>query len=140
MKPAVVFSDIPVRQTGMKLEADTVRVFVSDLARAVSFYRDILGIPLDVDGSDSGFAIFKPGRMSLVIEVVADKDAEFAELVGRFVGLSFRVDDVAVACEELSRRGVQFDGGPEKQAWGGTLAHFYAPDRNVLTLVGDHLP
>jgi catechol 2,3-dioxygenase-like lactoylglutathione lyase family enzyme len=119
----------------MRLEADTVRVFVSDLARAISFYRDALGIPLDVDGNDGGFAIFRPGGMSLLIEVVTDEDAEAAKLVGRFVGLSFRVDDVAVAYEELSRRGVRFDGGPETQPWGGTLAHFYDPDRNVLTLV-----
>lgn len=40
---------LTVRRTGMQLEADTVRVFVSDLARAISFYRDALGIPLHVD-------------------------------------------------------------------------------------------
>ena len=82
-----------------------------------------------------GFVIFKPGAISLVIESVDPSDAEAGTLVGRFVGLSLRVDDVEAAFRVLRDRGVKFDGEPEKQPWGGTLAHFYDPDRNVLTLV-----
>jgi predicted enzyme related to lactoylglutathione lyase len=33
-------------------------------------------------------------------------------------------------------KGVHFTAPPEKQEWGGTLAHFEDPAGNVLTLVG----
>ena len=33
-------------------------------------------------------------------------------------------------------RGVQFIEPPEKQPWGGVLAHLRDPDGNILTLLG----
>ena len=50
------------------------------------------------------------------------------------MGVSLRVDDIAAAYEELRSRGVEFETPPEKQPWGGTLAHFRDPCGNVLTL------
>ena len=49
-------------------------------------------------------------------------------MVGRFVGVS--------AYETLAARGVDFVGPPEKQPWGGVLAHLRDPDGNILTLLG----
>jgi len=50
--------------------------------------------------------------------------------------VSLQVDDVPATYAELRARGVDFVGPPEKQSWGGTLAHFRDPDGNVLTLFG----
>jgi uncharacterized glyoxalase superfamily protein PhnB len=46
------------------------------------------------------------------------------------------VADVELAYRCLRDRGVEFPGPPERQAWGGLLAHFRDPDGNVITLVG----
>lgn len=57
-------------------------------------------------------------------------------LVGRFTGVSFDTDDIERAYRRLFALGVPFQGPPEKQDWGGSLAHFRDPDGNLLTLVG----
>ena len=41
--------------------------FVSDLARSVAFYRDTLGLPVQVvEGHDGPFAVGDVGELSLV--------------------------------------------------------------------------
>ena len=56
--------------------------------------------------------------------------------MGRFLGVSLRVDDIDGVYHDLTQKGVAFDAPPEQQAWGGKLAHFEDPDGNVLTLLG----
>jgi len=51
------------------------------------------------------------------------------------VGASLAVPDVEAEYRLLVARGVQFVEPPEKQPWGGTLAHLRDPDGNVITLV-----
>ena len=112
---------------------DAVRVFTKDFARARQFYAEILELmPVFAEGD---VAMFDTGETKLLLEGVDPADPEALGYVGRFTGISFRVTDAAAAEAVLSRRGVRFDGAPETQAWGGTLAHFLDPDGNVLTLV-----
>ncbi|MDH3643838.1 MAG: hypothetical protein OES38_17160 [Gammaproteobacteria bacterium] len=33
-------------------------------------------------------------------------------------------------------KGVEFVEPPERQPWGGVLAHFKDPEQNIMTLVG----
>ena len=70
----------------------------------------------------------------LVVESIeaGDDDQGF---VGRFAGLSFDVDDIDATYTMLNEKGVHFHGSPEKQNWGGGLAHFNDPAGNTLTLV-----
>ena len=63
-------------------------------------------------------------------------DADGEALVGRFVGVSLRVDDIDATYQSLLAKGVPFAAPPEKQGWGGSLAHFRDPDGNELTLLG----
>lgn len=114
---------------------DTVRLFTADLDRALAFYRDRLGMEPAI--ADDAMAIFDTGSAKLMLEVVdPEEDAEAAdELIGRFTGVSFAVNDIRAAHAGLSERGVTFDGRPELQPWGGALAHFFDADGNVLTLV-----
>ena len=55
-------------------------------------------------------------------------------LVGRFAGISFAVEDAGAACDALATRGVTVTGRPAVQP-GRTQAHVADPDGNVLTLV-----
>ena len=84
-----------------------------------------------------GWAEFDLGSAGLAIERINPEDAEAESLVGRFVGISIQVDDLETVYQTLCERGVQFTGPPEKQPWGGVLAHFTDPDNNTLTLLGN---
>jgi catechol 2,3-dioxygenase-like lactoylglutathione lyase family enzyme len=111
------------------------RVFVDDLAEARRFYTGILGLP--VAWEFAGVAFGLDVGCTLIIEAVAaNGDAEDRALVGRFVGCSLAVDDIDQAYADLTERGVSFSEPPERQPWGGTLAHFRDPSGNVLTLLG----
>jgi len=74
-------------------------------------------------------------RCRLIVEAVLPGSEE-SHLVGRFVGVSLAVEDIDLVYDSLSLAGVPFDGRPEKQPWGGTLAHFKDPAGNTLTLLG----
>jgi len=110
-----------------------VRLFVSDLSRAREFYAEKLGLRLTMDESD--YLIFDAGGPMLIVEALDPDDPEATALVGRFAGLSFRVDDIGATYAALAAKGVTFTAPPETQPWGGTLAHFLDPDGNELTLV-----
>ena len=111
-----------------------IRLFVSSLERAVEFYREKLGLRLTAQ-DESVYAVFQLHNVTLILEPVESTDAEFKELVARFTGVSFGTADIRSAYDRLSAAGVHFHRPPEKQVWGGILAHFHDPDHNVLTLV-----
>ncbi len=116
------------------MKLNCVRVFVDDPEVARRFYRDVLGFTIKWDGGSAmGFDV----GIELIIESVdADAPADDRALVGRFVGCSFDVDDIDASYESLSAKGVEFTGPPERQPWGGWLAHFEDGNGNILTLVG----
>jgi catechol 2,3-dioxygenase-like lactoylglutathione lyase family enzyme len=114
----------------------TARVFVRDLTEADHFYGEVLGLTRTAGEPSIGFCVDETGGFSLVVESVPD-DApdEDQELVGRFTGLSFDVDDVQREHDALVARGVRFVEHPERQSWGGTLATFVDPAGNALQIV-----
>ena len=119
----------------MDYELNAVRVFVTDFDRALAFYTESLGMRAAFASAETGWAQFETGAAQLAIEKVDPGDAEGAELVGRFVSVSLRVDDLQSTYETLRARGVDFVETPEKQPWGGILAHLRDPDGNILTLL-----
>jgi catechol 2,3-dioxygenase-like lactoylglutathione lyase family enzyme len=69
-------------------------------------------------------------------ELVQPGATEGEALVGRFVGVCSRVDDLHERYETLTKKGVKFTLPPEKQDWGGSLTHVQDPDGNTFTLLG----
>ena len=112
-----------------------VRIFVDDFAAARTFYVETLGLPIAWDMAEHGAMGLDVGGPQLIVEAV-DPDGEDASLMGRFVGVSLQVDDIHQTHAALSGKGVAFTGPPEKQFWGGWLAHFVDPAGNTLTLLG----
>jgi predicted enzyme related to lactoylglutathione lyase len=115
-----------------------VRVFVRDFERAVRFYGETLGMKMSHRSDTLGWAQFALAGADLAIERdrgESEGDDE-ESMVGRFVGVSLAVEDIAQTYETLRARGVAFLRPPERMSWGGVLAHFRDPDGNVLTLVG----
>lgn len=112
-----------------------IRVFVDDYEAARAFYTKSLGFPVIWEMADHGAIGLSAGPAQLIVESEAGDSAHF-ELVGRFTGVSLAVDDIDAAYAELRARGVPFIGPPERQFWGGMLAHFQDPAGNTLTLLG----
>lgn len=112
-----------------------IRIFVDDFAAAHAFYGEMLGLRENWAMPEANAAGFDLGSAELIVEQ-EDPDGEDGDLVGRFVGASIQVDDIDTAYKQLSERGIPFKGPPEKQPWGGSLAHFSDPAGNVLTLLG----
>ena len=112
---------------------NAARIFVDDLERARRFYGDVLA--LRETSATPDWAVFDIDGKNLVVEKVPPDDPEH-DLVGRFLAVSFDVDDIDAAYRDLTAKGVSFVEPPEKQVWGGTLACLRDPDGNILTLVG----
>lgn len=113
-----------------------VRVFVTDWERALAFYTDTLGMTVSYRSDDFGWAELDTGAARLALVRTATDDPEDAALVGRFVGVSLQVPDIAATHLRLAARGVTFTRPPTREPWGGTLAELEDPDGNVLTLLG----
>ena len=120
----------------MRYRLSVVRVFVTDWHRAVRFYTETLEMPLAFRSDEFGWAQFDTGEGQIALERVDPSDAEGRALVGRFVGVSLQVPDILATHRTLVERGVVFTAPPERQGWGGVLAHFRDPEGNVLTLLG----
>lgn len=108
-----------------------VNVFVSDLSRAIPFYRDVLGLESVQTDETSGYASFRVGPLRLGL---AEVGAEQETLLERHTGIGFLVDDLAAEHARLAEAGVVFLTAPERQPWGGYMALFADPDGNVFYL------
>jgi predicted enzyme related to lactoylglutathione lyase len=111
-----------------------VNVFVRDLGRAVAFYRDTLGLPLQFEDEKFGYASFAPEGVRFGVARVDPSAPGSAALVGRQTGVGFGVPDLDAAHRELEAKGVRFPMAPSKQPWGGYMATFADVDGNLFYL------
>ena len=114
---------------------NTVRIFVTDIQKAKQFYCETLGWVPRADGTDQGFLLFDVGSIALVVETINPENQEQRDLVGRFTGVSFTVEDMNSTYQALLSKGVEFVTRPQQQPWGGVIASFLDCDRNGITLV-----
>ena len=120
----------------MKLYA--VRIFVDDWLTSCEFYEKSLGLKLEFKNEDFGWAEFNVGGANLGIERIDSNSSEEEHgLVGRFVGISLKVDSVEETYKKLRDEGVRFESGPEKQTWGGVTAQILDPSNNVITIMSE---
>ena len=113
----------------------SVAIFVSDMGRAIEFYRDKLALPVTKQGTFG--AEFLEGATHLSVHPAVHADAK--ALVGRHTGVTLYVPDLLHYCGELHDRNVRFVAEPTQQAWG-IMAMVSDPDGNVLALWEDKLP
>lgn len=110
-----------------------IRVQVTDVDRAVAFYRDALRMPFLF--AFPGMAFFDLDGVRLML----------VEPEGRAFGgesaIYYRVDDIGAAVEALEARGVAFDDRPHvvhrDPAYDLWMAFFRDPDGNVLALMSE---
>ena len=111
-----------------------VNVFSGNFDASVSFYRDVLGLPLRFQDQEHGYAAFDTGRVGFSVALVSPDADNYASLVGRFTGIGLSVDDLDSEYERLNSLGVAFSMTPSQQPWGGYMAIIKDPDGNELYL------
>lgn len=119
----------------MKPSLYSIAIFVTDIGRAVEFYRDKLGLPMIKHGSFG--AEFLEGETHLGVHPAVHPDAK--SLVGRHTGITLFVPELLHYCGVLHDRGVRFLTEPTQQSWG-VMAMVADPDGNVLALWEDKNP
>jgi methylmalonyl-CoA/ethylmalonyl-CoA epimerase len=106
---------------------------VTDLEKAVAFYRDALGLK-HLFNAPPAMAFFAVGKVRLMLSCQEKPDSE------RFkAALYFKVTDIDAARNALAGRGVSFEVEPHRLAkmpdhelW---MAFFRDPDKNLLALM-----
>jgi lactoylglutathione lyase len=126
-------TDHPVREL-------RVCVTAQDYAEAVTFYRDVLGLPVReaYSSPDGRVTILEAGRATL--ELLDERHAEFVDEleVGRRVAghirIALEVDDSAAATARLADAGAAVLAEPTRTPWNSLNARLEAPAGLQLTL------
>jgi lactoylglutathione lyase len=116
----------------MECKVGYVIVGVTDLERAIAFYRDALGFEFVHAAPEFHFAEFTVGGMRF--SLAGGNGGDGSHKVGGNTGIGLTVDDVDAAHKELAGQGVRFTMEPAQQPWGGYMAMFADPDGNVFYL------
>ncbi len=121
----------------------SVPVFVSDVERALAFFRDALGFELRARAPHSAPApwatVAPPGAETEVALLqpspTLGQPEELRQRVGVWTGIVFLTRDIHQTFDELQARGVPFEGEPALSGWGGWEVVFRDPDGNRFHLV-----
>ena len=116
---------------------DFVSVPTQDLARAVEFYGERLGLPMSVHRPDSNFAEFETGTVTL--NVHDPERMGIGEFRPNANHLALQVADVPAARAALEGRGVTFLGDTFDTGVCH-MAFFADPDGNNLMLHNRYAP
>ena len=118
-----------------------ITLFVEDLQRAKSFYRDVFDLP--VVWEDENSAVFKLDNtvinlldVSAAPELIEPGAVADPEAGSRFM-LSIWVDDADAVCAELEKRGVTLLNGPIDREWGKRTASFTDPGGHIWEIAQD---
>jgi len=107
-------------------------IFVNDLDKATAFYRDVLELPVNKQGS-FGLELFtQPPHLGVHPAVHADAKP----LVGRHTGITLYAPGLLHFCGVLHDRGVRFVSEPTRMSWG-VMAMIADPEDNIFALWDD---
>jgi catechol 2,3-dioxygenase-like lactoylglutathione lyase family enzyme len=111
-----------------------VSIPVSDQSRALAFYTEKLGFRVVTDqefgNGQRWIELAVPGHETGVVLFAPD---EHKDRIGTFQHASFFCDNAHKTWEELSAKGVEFDGPPKKESWG-TFLLMKDPDGNKFVV------
>jgi methylmalonyl-CoA epimerase len=118
----------------MRATLDHVGIAVSDIASALAFYRDALGLdiarPEEVPSQRVRAHFIPVGGPALELLEATAEDSPIARYVGRrgpgLHHITLRVDDIEAALSQLKARGVRLiDEAPRPGAHGSKVAFIH---------------
>ena len=122
----------------MALKIGPIQIFVSDLERAVKFYKK-LGFKLSRNYPEWKCAYMRFGKLEFDIGVPnkswGNGWQKYKKLVGKSAGLFFETDDIGKNYIQLTKKKVRFTQPPKKFPWGEIKAIFEDPDGNEFAII-----
>ena len=112
-----------------------VILWTDNLPRLSKFYTDILGlIPHSIK---SNYIVYS---WSLGDETFKFSIGKHPEVCGISddpyrIMINFNVNDIHTEIERLKSKNVEIIRNPEKEKWGGIVASFFDPDKNIIQLL-----
>jgi methylmalonyl-CoA/ethylmalonyl-CoA epimerase len=110
-----------------------IAVPVSDIDRAIAFYRDVLGMRF-LFKAPPGLGFFDCNGVRLLLDLPAKSRPENYSSI-----IYYKVPDIQAAYEKLTSRGVVFEDAPrlvaempDHKLW---MVFFRDPDANILALM-----
>jgi predicted enzyme related to lactoylglutathione lyase len=96
-----------------------ISIPVHDQKRALAFYTDKLGFTIitdqPFDDKQRWIELRIPKAETRVVLFTPDGEEK---RIGTMMNMSFECEDIDETYAELSKRGVEFEGPPQKQPWG----------------------
>ncbi|MDB5969690.1 MAG: Glyoxalase-like domain protein [Hydrocarboniphaga sp.] len=135
-KETTTMNEFTAEASGLS-QVGQIAVPVSDIDRAVQFYRDVLGMRF-LFQVPPGLGFFDLNGVRLMLDGPAKAQA------GNSSVIYYKVPDLEAAFAALSQRGAQFEAGPhlvakmsDHELW---MAFFRDPDQNLLALMSEVRP
>ncbi len=118
-----------------KVEFNHAMIYAQDVARALAFYRDLLGFKLIEDYQTPGGPVYArlrspAGSMTIALHKAGAADA----IASPGIRLYFEVKELDAMCERLQSAGVAFTQMPKPMPWGWTHAYLNDPDGHEVSL------
>jgi len=118
-----------------KLTFNHAMIYAKDVARALTFYRDLLGFKLIEDFRYDGKAVYARLRAPGGDGTIAIHQAgPGASLASDGVRLYFEVRDLDDFCRKLLKRGFYITQMPRMMEWGWRHAYLNDPDGHEISL------
>jgi lactoylglutathione lyase len=121
------------------MEIDYIAIFVSDVQRSVTFYRDILGFefkkPPTSSGCEGRSGTLKIGiyDRSWLVKLFGDRGRQ--PISGNPFLLSMTVGDLDAVYQHLLDMNVRAIAEPREMSWGQRIIFLEDPDGNLLEIV-----
>ncbi len=141
-RPATVGAGVnldlpPQRGAGRLTLLQRVAVVVRDQARALAWYREVLGLELRVEEPETGYVELALGKGTAALTLIEPKASwgepyysEALARVGGSTGIAFQTDSVYALAERLRAGGAEIHEPPHPEPWGGLALRFRDPDGN----------
>jgi len=120
------------------LVANRIILRVTDLAKSVAFYRDLVGLPLQSDTGE--FAVLGAGGALVMLHQLTLKSSAPSTGLAAFTEVVLESPDILASYRALKTRGVAFRIEPRVATTDGTrdlyVTDFRDPDGHVLSISG----
>jgi len=116
-----------------------VALTVSDIEKALSLFRDALGLPVQEEWSTNGRGVVLSIKQA-TLEIIDQEHAAFVDRMeaGRRISgqvrFAFEVPNLQEAIAEAGEAGAQLVNGPVETPWKDRNARFVGPDGLQVTL------
>lgn len=121
-----------------ELKANRIILRVTDLKASIAFYRDGVGLPLQLTFDE--FAVFDSGGVTLMLQQIERKSSAPNGGLSALTEVVLESADVIRSYEDMKARGIKFTREPSAATTDGSrvlyAANFRDPDGHVLSITG----